>query len=101
MVPTDDSVSRGSTPDPRFALHYARWALSILKLIPGALERSAVSLSDEEVRVRLHPGGEVHIPRNSITRVWRTRADEQGIFFRLPPVGGHSDLRGVWWMNRS
>lgn len=102
MVLTAHSSSRNSRRDPRFALHYTSWLPILLKLIPGAVERSGVSLSDEEVRVRMRPGGEIRIPRDSINRVWRTKAGEQGLLFWLPPIGGaHSNFRGVWWMNGS
>jgi hypothetical protein len=50
----------------------------------------------------MSPGVDVRIPRDSITRVRRTRGAEQQFVRWLPPLlGVHTNLRGVWWLNGS
>ena len=102
MTLTQHSVPGTTEEDPHFALHYARLVYAVMRLVPRAIERSGVEVTDEEVRVLLCPGADVHILRDSITRVWQTTAAQQRVARWLPPmVGMHSDVRGVWWLNWS
>ncbi|HLJ67909.1 MAG TPA: hypothetical protein VKX16_11170 [Chloroflexota bacterium] len=102
MVRTEDSVGRVSGKELSFALHHGSWMRVLLKVLPGKLESSGLVVSDAEVVVRIRPGGKVRIPRQAITRVWRTEAGDQGLVFWLPPLFiAHSNFRGIWWLNRS
>lgn len=99
MALTQHSIPSVTRNDPRFTLHYAPWVYAVLRLLPGAIKNSGVEVNDEEVRIRMRPGAEVHIPRDSVTRVWRSRGAEHRLVGWLPATPGlHGNLRDVLWL---